>query len=77
MARNYKPPVNDYYEWNSGERQKLAVACPSGHEVRPFDAVEINSTPPAPEPSASTIEVEEGSATETFIGRLRDFWNRK
>jgi hypothetical protein len=65
--------VNDYYQWLSGKPKKVAAAYPAAHA-----ATARNESPrSAPEPDAKPIEVHEGSATETFIGRVRDFWNRK
>ena len=69
--------MNDYYQWLSGKPKKLAAACPSGREVQPGDVRQLDATPFAPDPAARAIEVQEDSATETFIGRVRDFWNLK
>ena len=69
--------VNDYYQWLSGKPRKLAVALPVAHAVPSGNIPELGRAASAPELGTRTIEVQEGSATETFIGRVRDFWNRK
>ena len=68
--------MNDYYQWLSGKPKKLAVAFPAARTAQPSNAGQLNATQTALEPAARPIEVQEGSATETFIGRVRDFWNR-
>jgi len=69
--------VNDYYQWLSGKPKKLAAAFPAAHAVPGGNVAQMSRTPTAVEPGTRPIEVQEGSATETFIGRVRDFWNRK
>jgi hypothetical protein len=69
--------VNDYYQWLSGRPKKLAPAFSAASAAPPRNVGHVVSKPADPEPVAKPIEVQEGSATETFIGRVRDFWNRK
>jgi hypothetical protein len=68
--------VSDYYQWLSGKPKKLATALPAAHAGPPANAGPLHAAQSEPEPRARPIEVQEGSASETFIGRVRDFWNR-
>lgn len=69
--------MNDYYQWLSGKPTKLVAALPAARVAQHSDLGQFNATQSYLEPAAKPIEVQEGSATETFIGRVRDFWNRK
>ena len=68
--------VNDYYQWLSGKPKKLAAAFPAAQPTPATNVTQSNTEPVTMEVGAKAIEVHEGSATETFIGRVRDFWNR-
>ena len=69
--------MNDYYQWLSGKPAKLVAALPAARVAQHSNVGQFHATQDALEPVAKPIEVQEGSATETFIGRVRDFWDRK
>jgi hypothetical protein len=72
--------AKDYFQWVSGKPGKPAAASPAANQVQPGkggQAARPLPAPAEPEPAAAPMEVFEGSATDTFIGRVRDFWNRK
>jgi hypothetical protein len=69
--------VNDYYQWLSGKPKKLVAAFPAARVAQHSNDGQFNATQTSQEAAAKPIEVQESSATETFIGRVRDFWNGK
>jgi len=69
--------VNDYYQYLSGKPKKLVAALPAARAAQHSNVGQFNATQTLQEPAAKPIEVQESSATETFIGRVRDFWNRE
>jgi hypothetical protein len=69
--------VNDYYQWLSGKPKMLVTALPAGRVAQHSNVGQFNAAQTSEEPAAKPIEVQESSATETFIGRVRDFWDRK
>lgn len=69
--------MNDYYRWVSGKPKKLVAALPAARAAQHSNDGEVNATQTSQELAENPIEVQESSATDTFIGRVRDFWNSK
>lgn len=67
--------MKDYYQWIAAGSKAASSDRPTRLNLQPCALAPSGVMTLEIEPESKLIEVQEGSATETFIGRLREFWH--